>query len=234
MNILDCKDGILIERSQNGDRPAFDELLGRHQARAYQYAYRLTHDSEEAGDVVAETMLRMFKGISTFRGNSSFTTWMYRITRNCFLDLRKKQHSSYCAGSTSQNDVTDAPHEVPDRGPSAYDIITIQEDVKAVGEAAVRLVEWQQTILTMRFAEMRSYEEISATLSLPIGTVKSRISRARNCLLVTLESQRSKGVRQLNRPTEMGWPLERTRRKARRTSATANNPVSKIPGVELF
>src|SRR5512146_2440526 len=86
-------DQMLISRSQSGDRSAFNQLIRKHEARAYQYAYRLTRNPEEAADVVAEAFVRVYNALHNFKGQSAFTTWLYRILTNCFLDIRKKERS---------------------------------------------------------------------------------------------------------------------------------------------
>jgi len=202
MNNLDSDDGLLVERSQMGDRRAFDQLLGKHQHCAYRYALRLTHDSEEAGDVVAETAIRMFKGIASFRGSSSFTTWMYRITTNCFLDRNRKKDLVVNFGATSNIDGGNVSDQIADKSPSAYELLANSEDMDAVVTAVGRLRVWQQAILTMRYSEMRSYEEIAVTLAVPIGTVKSRISRARCSLRSIIDDQQAPLVRRSRRILE--------------------------------
>src|SRR5438309_11753782 len=79
-------DALLIQRFQSGEHSAFDALIQKHQARAYQYAYRLARDAEEASDVVAEAFVRVYKALCNFKGESAFTTWLYRILTNCYLD----------------------------------------------------------------------------------------------------------------------------------------------------
>ena len=187
MNTLTCTDNLLVERCQNGDEGAFNELLDRHHDRAYRLAYRLTHDTDEAGDVVAETMVRIYKGIPNFRGTSSFTTWMYRITRNCFLDIKKKKQQLINIVSSDHVDETESAYQYADQQPSPYDIAAANEQIEGMGAAIRKLLSWQQTILLMRYSEMKSYEEIADLMDLPIGTVKSRISRARERLLKILE-----------------------------------------------
>src|SRR5688500_20178535 len=83
-------DELLIERSQAGDRSAFDALVRKYEAPAYQDAFRLTRNPEEAGDVVAEGCVRVFNALKHFKSQAAFTTWLYRIMTNCFLDMRKK------------------------------------------------------------------------------------------------------------------------------------------------
>ena len=86
-------DLVLIERAQKADRDALDHLIRKYEKRAYQYAYRLTSNAEEASDVVGDAFVRIHSAMKNFKGNSAFTTWMYRILTNCFLDLRKRERS---------------------------------------------------------------------------------------------------------------------------------------------
>src|SRR4051812_24555086 len=77
-------DEMLIRRAQSGDRSAFDALVTRHEVKAYQYAFRLTRNSEEASDVVSDAFIRVYNALGNFKGQSSFATWLYRILTNCF------------------------------------------------------------------------------------------------------------------------------------------------------
>ena len=86
-------DALLIELSQQGDRNAFDALIRKYESRAYQYAYRLTSNQDEASDIVADAFVRVYNALKNFRGQSSFGTWLYRILTNCYLDLRKKERT---------------------------------------------------------------------------------------------------------------------------------------------
>src|ERR1019366_5470801 len=79
-------DGATISRFQSGEKSAFNDLVERHQQRAYHYASRLTNNADEAADIVSETFLRVYRSLGGFKGESSFTTWLYRIETNCFLD----------------------------------------------------------------------------------------------------------------------------------------------------
>ena len=120
-------DELLIRRAQGGDRSAFDDLIAKHSTRAYQYAFRLTRNPEEASDVVAEGFVRVYNAIQNFKGQSAFTTWLYRIMTNCFLDIRKKEKSRQATSietgiSTDEGDVelqieddSDTPHETAEK-----------------------------------------------------------------------------------------------------------------------
>lgn len=177
-----AEDLILIERSQKGDRGAFDELVRRHERRAYQYAYRLTTNQEEAADVVSDAFIRVYGALHNFKGNSAFSTWLYRIITNCFLDLKKKdrtrQHLSLdqsILGSGEQ----EMERQIEDEGPGPADEAERSERGRALDRAVDKLPEYQRAMIVMYHAEGLAYEEIAEALDLPIGTVKSRLNRAR-------------------------------------------------------
>jgi RNA polymerase sigma-70 factor (ECF subfamily) len=174
-------DAILIERSQTGDRAAFNALILKHEARAYHYAFRLTRNAEEASDVVGEAFVRIYNALKNFKGNSSFPTWMYRILTNCFLDLRKKDKSKLTT-SLDQGTInadSETPREIPDSGPGPEEQTEKSERQLHVESAVNSLPEYQRAMIVMYHAENLSYDEIAAALDLPVGTVKSRLNRAR-------------------------------------------------------
>jgi RNA polymerase sigma-70 factor (ECF subfamily) len=177
--ILD--DELLISRCQKGDRSAFDALINKYSARAYQYAFRLTRNPEEASDVVAEGFVRVYNALPNFKGQSAFTTWLYRIMTNCFLDIRKKEKSRATTSietaiSTSEGDVE---LQIEDESASPQDAIERSERERRFEKAVTNLPEYQRAMIVMYHGEMMAYEEIAAALDLPIGTVKSRLNRAR-------------------------------------------------------
>lgn len=172
-------DEMLIRRAQNGDRGAFDALVSKYEIKAYQYAFRLTRNSEEASDVVAEAFIRVYNAISNFKGNSSFSTWLYRIMTNCFLDLRKKVKpvaSLEVATSTGSGEVE---RQLEDPSPTPHEETEKTEREERVERAVNRLPEYQRAMIVMYHVDLLTYEEIAEALDLPIGTVKSRLNRAR-------------------------------------------------------
>lgn len=174
-------DNVLIARAQKGDRDALDSLIRRYEKRAYQYAFRLTSNSEEAADVVADAFVRVFSALPNFKGNSAFTTWLYRILTNCFLDHRKKERTRQATSlesvlHTAEGEL-ERQFESEDDTPGE---LTERKHREEIFEAAVAtLPEYQRVMITLYHGEMLSYEEIADTLDLPIGTVKSRLNRAR-------------------------------------------------------
>jgi RNA polymerase sigma-70 factor (ECF subfamily) len=174
-------DGVLIERSQKGDRNAFDDLIRKHEKRAYQYAFRLTSNPEEAGDVVADAFVRVYSALHNFKGQSAFTTWLYRILTNCFLDMRKREKSRPTTSLEAAlvTDDGDLERQVQDDAPTPHAQAEKSERERAVERAVGHLPEYQQAMIMMYHVENLSYEEIAEALDLPIGTVKSRLNRAR-------------------------------------------------------
>jgi len=184
MSFSAVDDSVLIRQSQAGDRAAFDSLMRKYEARAYQYAYRLTHDQEIAGDIVADAFIRVYSALANFRGQSAFGTWLYRILTNCYLDFRKKektrQHLSLDSAATPEGSEFERQIEDERPGPSEEAERTEREAI--VQTALTMMPEYQQAMLVMYHVENLSYEEISDALDLPIGTVKSRLNRARVAL----------------------------------------------------
>lgn len=174
-------DNMLVERAQKGDRDALDALVRKYEKRAYQYAFRLTSNGEEASDIVAEAFVRVYGALQNFKGNSAFTTWLYRILTNCFLDLRKKEKSRSATSleAVLQTDEGDLERQFESPDPTPDDLAEKQQREEVFELAVASLPEYQRVMVTLYHAEMLSYEEIAATLDLPIGTVKSRLNRAR-------------------------------------------------------
>lgn len=174
-------DGLLISRAQKGDRSAFNELIRKHETRAYQYAFRLTRNPEEASDVVAEGFVRVFNALPNFKGQSAFTTWLYRILTNCFLDIRKKEKSRPAVSleNTLQTADGEMERQIEDPGRSPHEESEKAERERRIQKAVAQLPEYQRAMISLYHGEMLSYEEIAESLDLPIGTVKSRLNRAR-------------------------------------------------------
>ncbi len=178
----------LIERSKGGDLAAFEELVVTHQKLIYNLAYRMTGNEEDAFDVVQEAFLRAFKSIKRFNMNSSFGTWIYRIASNICIDLLRKRKKTrtypltqqdYCGKNSTR--VIAQSDDLPEEQAERRDIRN------KVRQAINNLPEDQRVIIILRDIQGRSYKEIGEILKLNIGTVKSRISRARAYLKEELQ-----------------------------------------------
>jgi RNA polymerase sigma-70 factor (ECF subfamily) len=177
-------DERLIAQAQAGDRAAFDALVRKYEQKAYTYAYRLTRNPEDAADIVVEAFSRVYSALKNFRGQSAFGTWLYRILTNCSLDHRKRDKSS--RNVSLDSNITVDGGEVERQIEDERDTPDIEAERSArettIQKALADMPDYQQAMLVMYHVEMLSYEEIADALDLPIGTVKSRLNRARLAL----------------------------------------------------
>ena len=185
-------EGALIRRARDGDSAAMNDLVEGHYKQAYNLAYHLSGNYDEANDIAQEAFIRVFHSLTHFRGDANFSTWLYRIVTNVFLDERKKQkvraHSSleeYL--ELEDNTVT---RQIEDPSPGPEHLVEQSERNAVVGDAVRSLPEIQRSMIAMYHFQSLSYEEIAAILNLPIGTVKSRLNRARLALKNKLEPVR--------------------------------------------
>jgi len=174
-------DQMLITRAQTGDKSAFNALIRKHETRAYQYAFRLTRNPEEAADIVADGFVRVYNALHNFKGQSAFTTWLYRILTNCYLDVRKKEKNRTTTSleSVLQTSEGEVERQIEDPSASPYDDVERTVRERSIESAVGLLPEYQRAMIVMYHAETMTYEEIAAALDLPVGTVKSRLNRAR-------------------------------------------------------
>jgi len=181
MGDLQQEDELLVQRARDGDRSAFDALVRKHEHRAFQFAFRLSRNSDEAADIVAEAFLRVYNALGNFKGQSTFTTWLYRILTNCFLDMRKREKNkqTYSLDEVMPDSPGDLTRQVEDPSGTPQDRIEQNERERRLQRALRRLPDYQRAMIVMYHAEGLSYEEIAEALDLPVGTVKSRLNRAR-------------------------------------------------------
>jgi RNA polymerase sigma-70 factor, ECF subfamily len=133
---------------------------------------------------VAEAFVRVYNALGNFRGQSAFGTWLYRIVTNCYLDHRKKDKSRFQTSleASVQPDGSEVERQFEDTSDGPDELAERSAREEAVQDALERLPEFQKAMLVMYHVEMLSYEEIAEALDLPIGTVKSRLNRARIAL----------------------------------------------------
>lgn len=174
-------DEQLVKKFKAGEVEAFEELVTRYERKVYNLAYRFTGNHADAGDLAQEVFIRVFRSIRGFREESSFSTWIYTIAVNvCRDELRKRkrrknvfwEEMSPSQAETAAGRDTSLPEEELER-----------RDLQQLMQHYLRqLPENHRLILLLREMEQLSYEEIASVLNCSIGTVKSRLSRARNAL----------------------------------------------------
>ncbi|MBQ6374355.1 MAG: sigma-70 family RNA polymerase sigma factor [Clostridia bacterium] len=169
----------LIERAVRGDAQAFNELLSQHEKRMYAVALRMCCNREDAQDCLQEAMLRIYRSISGFKAQSSFGTWVYRITMNTCLDELRRRKSR---PSTSLDGLLDTGWSPSDTGETPEQHALRSEQRRGLTQAIGELPDDMRAAVVLRDVQGMSYEEIAQVLSANVGTIKSRISRGRERL----------------------------------------------------
>lgn len=172
----------LIARAQAGDRGAFDCLVDDTYAMMYATAYRLTGDVELAADATQDAYVRAYSSLHTFRGTSAFSTWLYRIVVNVSLDaLRRRSRAPEPLAFADDDDQT-RELDVVDESADPQAAAEARELQQIVACALQELSEDHRAVVVLFDINGLSYEEIAEVLSVPLGTVKSRLNRARLAL----------------------------------------------------
>jgi RNA polymerase sigma-70 factor (ECF subfamily) len=182
-------DQQLVERVQRGDKGAFDLLVAKYQRKIFRLLSRLIRDSAEIEDVAQEAFVKAYRALPNFRGDSAFYTWLYRIAINTAKNYLVSQGRR--APTTTDADIEEA--ETFDDGEHLRDLNTpdsmllSKQVAEAVNRAIDRLPEDLRTAIVLREIEGLSYEEIAESMACPIGTVRSRIFRAREAIAQELK-----------------------------------------------
>ena len=188
-------DTLLVAASKQGDQDAFAQLVQRYQRRVFNLVFRMLQQYEEANEITQETFLAAWQGLPAFRGDARFPTWLYRIAYNCSLkqlEQRKRDQALQSAMQAEQllectddDNRTDAQLETHDRQ------ALVQEHLSQL-PAKYRIV------LVLRHLQEMTYEEMAEILTVPIGTIKTHLFRARNLLkerLLAFDRERSTRTR---------------------------------------
>ena len=177
-------DLVLVQRTQQGDLPAYDELIRRYQERIYATIYHMTGNHEDANDLAQETFIKAFTALKMFKGDSSFYTWVYRIAVNKTINFRKlrKNKSHLSLNDMDFNAETD-PHMVQlvsDKTPRRE--VALSELHDKLGEAMQKLSPVHRLVVTLHDVQGLPHEEIATIMDCNIGTVRSRLFYARQQL----------------------------------------------------
>jgi RNA polymerase sigma-70 factor (ECF subfamily) len=181
-------DQQLVERAQSGDKHAFELLVAKYQRRLGRLISRFVRDAAEAEDVTQDAFIKAYRALPAFRGDSAFYTWLYRIgintAKNHLLALGRRAPTSTNFDSEEAEDFEDAAllHEVA----TPENELMSKQVVEVVNSSLQQLPEDLRVALTLREIEGLSYEEIAAVMNCPVGTVRSRIFRAREAVAVNL------------------------------------------------
>ncbi|GIS37810.1 sigma-70 family RNA polymerase sigma factor [Acidimicrobiaceae bacterium] len=178
----DVSNSELVKKSQLGDKSAFEELVKRHQELVFSLSFKLTGNRELANDVAQEAFIRAWKAIGKFRGDSTFGTWIYRITVNTAWTLRKKakKHYSLNIEDTQEPVVVDEKKDP--------ELVAINSDLSLVLRKALNQIPLEQRIIVeLKNIEGRSHKEIADYLDISVTAAKVRLHRAHQKLRNILE-----------------------------------------------
>jgi RNA polymerase sigma-70 factor, ECF subfamily len=182
---VDNDDAALIERCRAGDVAAFEPLVEKYRQRVWRLAYNLLRDREEAWDVAQEAFIRAYQALPSFRGQSAFYTWLYRIVMNVAADRARSRGARGRAFGTERVPEEDWDRELPDQNTTeeAPDVAAARrEQRRKIDQALETLPEHHRKIVVLSDLEGLSYREIADTLEIPMGTVMSRLHNARKRL----------------------------------------------------
>lgn len=171
----------LIADARKGDVAAFEALIGEHQKRIFSIAFRMAGNPEDAADMAQEVLIKIFKNLGKFQGNSKFSTWVYRVATNTCLDELKKlrRHTAYSLDQELETEEGSVAAELADEAPTPEESAERRDLQRVVSEAIGMLSEDHKKAILLRDMQGFSYEEIANILQCSVGTVKSRINRAR-------------------------------------------------------
>jgi len=181
------EDRVLIARAQEGDVAAFRQLVERHQRRAFAIALSLVRDENDARELVQDAFLRVFRGLNSFQGGSSFFTWLYRIITNLSIDLIRKpgrQLADIDEARFESDESQEAEFPLLSRvdGSDPVDVVRRREIARRLQAALDALPPYHRGVIVMREIEGLSYEEMATAMGVSKGTIMSRLFHARQKL----------------------------------------------------
>jgi RNA polymerase sigma-70 factor, ECF subfamily len=174
-------DGALVQQCLAGDTAAFDELVERHRRQVYQVCYRFVNNHEDASDLAQDAFLRAYRALHTFKGNSAFSTWLYRVAVNVCLNRVSERRAA--TEPIDQREHEDVRGEMPDRA------VLRQEQAATVRAAIARLPKKQRATMILRVYHELPHEQIAAILGSSVGAVKANFFHALGNLKKLLEEK---------------------------------------------
>jgi RNA polymerase sigma-70 factor (ECF subfamily) len=182
-----------VTASKNGDQDAFSFLVQQYQRRVFNLVFRMLQNYEEASEVTQEAFLAAWQGLPSFRGEARFSTWLYRIAYNCALkqlETRKRERALQTA--------LQAEHSIANEDPKNA-LLELLDNQEMVQEQLSQLPPKYRIVLILRHLQDMTYEEMAEVLTMPVGTIKTHLFRARNLLKERLQGfeygRQQKGTR---------------------------------------
>lgn len=182
------KDEDIIRLILKGDNELYAEIIDRYSSKVYSTAYSYTHNHEEARDLVQEILIKVYNSLKSFKAESKFSTWLYRISVNSCIDWSRRQKSKAITTAWSLEDVNILDSIASDtEGPE--EIVLKQEHKEAVRNTVSNLPELYKTVLILYYFEELQVQEICNILDCPRKTIETRLYRAKNILKSMLKQE---------------------------------------------
>ncbi len=181
---MELSDEELVARAREGDRPAFARLVERHSVSVYNLTLRMVGNREDAEEAAQDVFVRAYRSLDRFRGDSRFSTWLYRIAVNVSLSSARRSRRDLSTTSLSEpeDDEDGLPMQLPDPSADPAEQFEQAEFRDQVRKMVAALPPIYSAVISMYHMQSLSYDEIAEALELPIGTVKARLFRARTAL----------------------------------------------------
>lgn len=178
----------LVERAREGDVAAFEKLIGKYQTKVYTFAFAFTGSPDFAQDLAQEALVKVYKSLASFRFQSAFSTWLYSIVKNTYLDAIKSRAGRERAleDPLTEREVAEL-HDLT----TAEERLLAKESRRTVLRALRQVPVAYRTVVALADVQGLGYEEIAGALGVPVGTVKSRLKRGRDALKDVLFRQRA-------------------------------------------
>lgn len=177
------QDELLIRRAQSGDEGAFEQLLLAHQKGVYNLCLRMAGNPDDALDLSQEAFIRAWRALGQYQFDAAFSTWLFRLTSNVCIDfLRRQKRQQHMSLTVTDDDEPGEEFTVPDPAPGPEEQAVHNERRQAVARAMAALPGDYRAVMQLRAVEELSYEQIAEILDIKVGTVKSRLARARTQL----------------------------------------------------
>jgi RNA polymerase sigma-70 factor (ECF subfamily) len=187
------EEAMLVEEALAGSVPAFEKLVSLYSKKIYNYCYRMAGNKEDAEDILQDVFVKAYRSLNGFRRNSQFSTWLYRIAYNACIDHHRKKKIVTVPVLGVDEEGRQLVTEIASDGPSLEEQVLSNERKLAVQKAIAKLRPEYRTVILLREIDGLSYDEIACVLNIPLGTVKSYISRARETLRASLIHEFGKG-----------------------------------------
>ena len=179
--MMELQEQQWVDAAREGDQEAFAALVRLYEKRVYALTLRMCKHPEDAAEAAQDAFLAAWQGLKFFRGDASFSTWLYRLASNACVDLLRREGRHKAAAGPSLND-EETGLDAPDPAPTPHEAAEQKELRGLIDRGLQALSEDHRQVLVLRELHQLSYDEIASTLDLDVGTVKSRINRGRKQL----------------------------------------------------